>query len=71
MSAKILVVDTSVTIQKVIGIMLANEAYEITQCPAHENLKNLLKSSAYSLIVADYNFLPEKNGMELSLKCFC
>ncbi|MEI8347123.1 MAG: response regulator [Pseudomonadota bacterium] len=63
-SVKILVLDSSITIQKVIGIMLANGPYELVQCTNPDQLENLLTNASYDLFVADYNFLPDKNGQE-------
>ena len=56
MKAKILVIDPSVTIQKVIGIMLSDGPYEVTQCTTQEEYGQYKAQGEYDLIVADYRF---------------
>ena len=56
MKAKILVIDPSVTIQKVIGIMLSDGPYEAVQCTTQEEYAKSKDQGPYDLIVLDYRF---------------
>lgn len=68
MSSKILVADDSLTIQKVIGITLANSGYEITECTKEEDLISKVKSNQFDLILLDFNLSEQNSGYELSLE---
>ncbi len=68
MSSKILVADDSLTIQKVIGITLANSGYELTECTKEEDLISKVKSNQYDLVLLDFNLSEQKSGYELSLE---
>jgi CheY-like chemotaxis protein len=68
MSSKILVADDSLTIQKVIGITLANSGYELTECTKEEDLISKVKSNEYDLVLLDFNLSEQKSGYELSLE---
>ena len=56
MKAKILVIDPSVTIHKVIGIMLSDGPYELTSCSQQEEYGDLIKQGPYDLVVLDGHF---------------
>jgi DNA-binding response OmpR family regulator len=66
MTAKILVADDSLTIQKVVSITLANNPYEITECLNEERLLEEVKSSKYELVLLDYNLSNSKSGNDLA-----
>ena len=68
MNAKILIADDSLTIQKVVSIMLANEPYTLTQCPSESDLFNKYLKNDYDLILLDYNFSSKLSGIELVKK---
>ena len=68
MSSKILVADDSLTIQKVIGITLANTNYELTECTKEEDLVKKINSEKYDLVLLDFNLSETKSGYELSLE---
>ena len=55
MTAKILVADDSVTIQKVVKITLANDPYELEECTSEEDLFVKIKENSYDLILLDFN----------------
>jgi len=64
MSAKILVVDDSPTVQKVIAITLANEGHELFQALNEDELFNKLKTGSYNLILLDFTISPKKSGYD-------
>lgn len=66
MSAKILVADDSLTIQKVVGITLAESGYELDQCKSESELYEKVKNNHYDLILLDFNLSESKSGYELS-----
>lgn len=66
MSEKILVADDSPTIQKVVGITLANTDFELSPAHSVEELFNFLESDSFDLILLDFNLSEEKDGYELS-----
>ena len=68
MNAKILIADDSLTIQKVVSIMLANEPYALTQCSAEGDLFTKYLKNDYDLILLDYNFSSKLSGTELVKK---
>jgi len=65
MSAKILVADDSLTIQKVVGITLADTGYELEQCKNESDLYEKVKVRRYDLILLDFNLAESKSGYEL------
>lgn len=65
MSEKLLVADDSPTIQKVVGITLANTDYEIVQAQSEEELMSLLDSDDFDLVLLDFNLSEENDGYEL------
>lgn len=66
MSAKILVADDSLTIQKVVGITLADTGYELEQCKSENDLYEKIKVRRYDLILLDFNLSDSKNGYDLA-----
>jgi CheY-like chemotaxis protein len=68
MSAKILVVDDSLTIQKVVNITLANTGYDLTSAHDEDELFNKLEKLEYDLILLDFNLSEELTGYELVKK---
>jgi DNA-binding response OmpR family regulator len=68
MSSKILVADDSLTIQKVIGITLANSGYELVECIKEEELLSTVKSTEFDLILLDFNLSENKSGYDLALE---
>ena len=65
MSTRILIVDDSTTIQKVISIMLASEPYELVQCYSEEELKSKYSDQKFNLVLLDFGFSSRKVGYEL------
>ena len=68
MSEKILVADDSPTIQKVVGITLANTDYEIVQALSESELFGILESDSFDLVLLDFNLSEEIDGYELCKK---
>lgn len=66
MTAKILVADDSVTIQKVVKITLAKDPYELEECTSEEDLFIKIKEKSYDLILLDFNLSTKRNGYELT-----
>ncbi|MBY0414902.1 MAG: response regulator [Bdellovibrionales bacterium] len=66
MASRILVADDSLTIQKVIGITLANSGYELVECVNEEDLFKKIQSSHFDLILLDFNLSDSKSGYDLS-----
>ncbi len=66
MSAKILVADDSLTIQKVIGITLANTGYQLTDTLNESDLISKVKAENFDLILLDFNLSESTNGYELA-----
>ncbi len=64
MSARILVVDDSPTVQKVVAITLANEGYELFQALNEDELYGKIKTGAFDLILLDFTISPKKSGYE-------
>lgn len=64
--SKVLVADDSLTIQKVIGITLANSGYELVECLNENDLLSKVKSNQYDLILLDFNLSDSKSGYELA-----
>ena len=56
MKAKILVIDPSVTIQKVIGIMLSDGPYELASCTKQEEYEEAVQRGPYNIVVLDGHF---------------
>jgi CheY-like chemotaxis protein len=68
MSEKLLVADDSPTIQKVVGITLANTDYEIVQALSESELFGILESDSFDLVLLDFNLSEEIDGYELCKK---
>ena len=63
---KILVADDSLTIQKVIKITLANEAFELIECLKSDQIKTLVDSESPDMVLLDFNLSEDKTGYELA-----
>lgn len=66
MTSRVLVADDSLTIQKVIGITLANSGYELVECVNEEELFRKIQSNHFDLILLDFNLSDSRSGYELS-----
>ncbi|MGZ3787114.1 MAG: response regulator [Bacteriovorax sp.] len=66
MSSRVLVADDSLTIQKVIGITLANSGYELVECLNEAELFRKIQSNHFDLILLDFNLSDSRSGYELS-----
>lgn len=66
MSSKVLVADDSLTIQKVIGITLANSGYQLVDCLSENDLENKIKNDQYDLVLLDFNLSDTKSGYDLA-----
>jgi DNA-binding response OmpR family regulator len=66
MTSRVLVADDSLTIQKVIGITLANSGYELVECLNEAELFRKIQSGHYDLILLDFNLSDSRTGYELS-----
>ncbi|MDD4973853.1 MAG: response regulator [Bacteriovorax sp.] len=66
MTSRVLVADDSLTIQKVIGITLANSGYELVECLNEADLLKKIQSNHYDLILLDFNLSDSRSGYELS-----
>ncbi len=65
MNKKILVVDDSPTIQKLISVALGHESFELFQCFDVENLFDKVKAQNFDLILLDFNLSQEKSALEI------
>ena len=68
MSSRILVADDSLTIQKVIGITLANSNYDITECLSESDLLKIIQLTQFDLILLDFNLSESASGYDLAKK---
>lgn len=66
MTSRILIADDSLTIQKVIGITLANSGYELVECVNEAELFKKIESNHFDLILLDFNLSDSRSGYELS-----
>lgn len=66
MTAKVLVADDSLTIQKVIGITLASSGHELVECLNEVDLFRFLQSKDFDLVLLDFNLSDKRSGYELS-----
>ncbi len=66
MSLKVLVADDSLTIQKVIGITLANAGYELVECLNSDDLAKKIQETNFDLVLLDFNLSDSVNGYELA-----
>ncbi|MDH5414322.1 MAG: response regulator, partial [Flavobacteriaceae bacterium] len=63
---KVIVADDSQTIQKVVGIYLSNEDYELIKCVDEDTLMPLLEEHGPSLVILDFNLSENKTGYDLA-----
>lgn len=66
MTSKVLIADDSLTIQKVIGITLANSDFELVECLNEAELFRKIQSNHFDLILLDFNLSDSRSGYELS-----
>lgn len=66
MTSRVLVADDSLTIQKVIGITLANSGYELVECLNEAELFRKIQSNHFDLILLDFNLSDSRSGYDLS-----
>lgn len=66
MTSRVLIADDSLTIQKVIGITLANSGYELVECLNEADLFRKIQSNQFDLILLDFNLSDSHTGYELS-----
>lgn len=64
MKKKLLLADDSITIQKVVGIIFANESYELLTASDGDKAFDLALTHKPDLVIADI-VMPGKNGFEL------
>ncbi len=68
MTSRVLVADDSLTIQKVIGITLANSGYDLVECLNEAELLKKIQTNHFDLILLDFNLSDSQSGYELSKK---
>ena len=68
MTSRVLIADDSLTIQKVIGITLANSGYELVECVNEDELFRKVESEHFDLVLLDFNLSDSKSGYEISKK---
>lgn len=68
MNHKVLLADDSLTIQKVIKITLANQPYDIIDCPSEDELFHQLPLVMPKLVFLDFNLSEKYTGYELTTK---
>ena len=66
MSEKILVVDDSLTIQKVISITLASQRYNLVECHNENELITMLQTDEFHLVLLDFTISENKTGYALA-----
>jgi len=66
MTDKVLVADDSLTIQKVVGITLAGDAYELVEAHTEADLFTALENDEFKLVLLDFNLSEDKSGYDLS-----
>jgi CheY-like chemotaxis protein len=66
MKHKILIADDSLTIQKVIKITLASEAFDLYECTSAANLNENLDKIKPNIVLLDFNLSEDKTGYDLS-----
>lgn len=66
MTSRVLVADDSLTIQKVIGITLANSGYELVECLNEAELLRKVQSNHFDLILLDFNLSDSHSGYDLA-----
>lgn len=68
MSAKILVADDSLTIQKVISITLSSTGHELLTANSYQDLIEKLKNEEINLVLLDFNLSENIDGYSLAKK---
>lgn len=66
MTARILIADDSLTIQKVIGITLASSGYELVECLTEAEMLKHIQNEDFNLILLDFNLSESRSGYELA-----
>lgn len=66
MTSRVLIADDSLTIQKVIGITLANSGYELVECLNEADLFRKVQAEHFDLILLDFNLSDSHSGYELA-----
>lgn len=66
MTSRVLVADDSLTIQKVIGITLANSGYELVECLNEAELLRKIQSKDFDLVLLDFNLSDSNSGYDLA-----
>lgn len=66
MTSRVLIADDSLTIQKVIGITLANSGYELVECLNENDLLQKIQTEHFDLVLLDFNLSDSRTGYELS-----
>jgi DNA-binding response OmpR family regulator len=66
MTSRVLIADDSLTIQKVIGITLANSGYDLVECLNESDLIKKIHENSFDLILLDFNLSDSKTGYELA-----
>ncbi|MFA6236984.1 MAG: response regulator [Bacteriovorax sp.] len=66
MASKVLVADDSLTIQKVIGITLANSGYELVESLNEADLLKRIQTVQFDLVLLDFNLSDSRTGYELA-----
>jgi len=63
--SKILLVDDSLTIQKVIKLTFANGPYEIIECSDRDKIEDSIREHSPVLVLLDYNISDSQSGYEI------
>ncbi|MCB9095002.1 MAG: response regulator, partial [Halobacteriovoraceae bacterium] len=66
MSTKLLVVDDSKNIQKVVGIILGDKDFEIRNCSSYGELEAILSDFSPELVLLDFGISEEKSAYEIT-----
>ncbi|RPJ78172.1 MAG: response regulator, partial [Alphaproteobacteria bacterium] len=66
MTSRVLIADDSLTIQKVIGITLANSGYELVECLNEVDLFRKIQANEFDLILLDFNLSDSRTGYDLA-----
>lgn len=65
MEHKVLIADDSLTIQKVIKIMLSNEPFALSECTDAQNLTGSVQEIKPAIVLLDFNLSENKTGYDL------
>ncbi|MCP4912671.1 MAG: response regulator [Oligoflexia bacterium] len=66
MAKKVLIADDSLTIQKVIGITLANGDYELVSAHSESELQSAIENDNFDLVLLDFKLSDSKTGYDLA-----